>query len=173
MGTPDTLSRRADHGSGQGDNDNMTLLAPELFKIHALAGARFQGDEQNILQEVWHSLKGGVQEESIAKAAKELWKEKSRGTVKGTECSESEGLLMFCGKIYVLNDRDLQHPIIEQHHDTRIARHAGHFKTLCHTLIKCVSRCARSVLNQAVSSCSGKLNYINYINHLFRDITKC
>jgi hypothetical protein len=49
MGKPDALSRRADHGSGQGDNENLTLLAPELFWIHALAGTRFQGDEQNIL----------------------------------------------------------------------------------------------------------------------------
>jgi hypothetical protein len=49
MGKPDALSRRANHGSGQGDNDNLTLLAPELFRIHALAGARFQGDERNIL----------------------------------------------------------------------------------------------------------------------------
>jgi hypothetical protein len=31
MGKPNALSRRADHGSGQGDNDNLTLLAPELF----------------------------------------------------------------------------------------------------------------------------------------------
>jgi hypothetical protein len=65
MGKPDALSRRADHGSGQGDNDNLTLLAPELFRIHALAGARFQGDEQNILREVRRSLKDGIQEESI------------------------------------------------------------------------------------------------------------
>jgi hypothetical protein len=49
MGKPDALSRWADHGSGQGDNDNLTLPAPELFRTHALAGARFQGDEQNIL----------------------------------------------------------------------------------------------------------------------------
>jgi hypothetical protein len=41
MGKPDALSRRANHGSGQGDNDNLTLLAPELFQIHVLAGARF------------------------------------------------------------------------------------------------------------------------------------
>jgi hypothetical protein len=40
MGKPDTLSRWADHGSGQGDNDNLTLLAPELFRIHVLAGVR-------------------------------------------------------------------------------------------------------------------------------------
>jgi hypothetical protein len=38
MGKPDALSRRADHRSGQGDNDNLMLLAPELFRIHALAG---------------------------------------------------------------------------------------------------------------------------------------
>jgi hypothetical protein len=37
---------------------------------------------------------------------------------------------MFHSKIYVPKDRELRHCIIEQHHDTRIARHAGHFKTL-------------------------------------------
>jgi hypothetical protein len=135
MGKPDALSRRADHGSGQGDNDNLTLLAPELFRIHALAGARFQGDEWNILQEVRCSLKDGIQEESIAKAARELRKDKGRGTVKSAEWSESEGLLMFHGKIYVPNDRDLRHRIVEQHHDIRIAGHAGHFKTL--KLVSC------------------------------------
>jgi hypothetical protein len=49
MGKPDALSRRADHGSGQGDNNNLMLLALELFHIHALAGVRLQGDERNIL----------------------------------------------------------------------------------------------------------------------------
>jgi transposase InsO family protein len=130
MGKPDALSRRADHGSGQGDNDNFTLLAPELFWIHALAGVRLEGDERNILREVRRSLKDDVQEESVAKAARELRKDKSRGTIKSTEWSESDGLLMFHGKIYVPNDRDLRCRIVEQHHNTRIARHAGRFKTL-------------------------------------------
>jgi hypothetical protein len=71
-----------------------------------------------------------VQEESVAKAARELRKDKSRDTVKSAEWSESDGLLMFHGKIYVPNDRDLRHRIIEQHHNTRIAGHAGRFKTL-------------------------------------------
>jgi hypothetical protein len=130
MGKPDALSRRADHGSGQGDNDNLMLLAPELFRIHALAGVRLEGEERNILQEVWHSLKDGMQEESVAKAARELRKDKGRGTIKSTEWSESDGLLMFHGKIYVPNDRDLRHHIIEQHHNMRITRHTGRFKTL-------------------------------------------
>jgi hypothetical protein len=75
-------------------------------------------------------LRDRMQEEVVVKAARELWKDKGRGTVKSTEWSESDGLLMFHGKIYVPNDRDLQHHIIEQHHDTHIAGHAGHFKTL-------------------------------------------
>jgi hypothetical protein len=37
---------------------------------------------------------------------------------------------MFHGKIYVPKDRELRHRIVEQHHNTCIARHAGHFKTL-------------------------------------------
>jgi hypothetical protein len=49
MGKPDALSRRADHGSGQGYNNNLMLLAPELFQIHALAGIRLEGEERNIL----------------------------------------------------------------------------------------------------------------------------
>jgi hypothetical protein len=130
MGKPDTLSRRADHGSGKGDNDNLTLLAPELFRIHVLAGMRLEGDERNILQEVWRSLKVNVQEESVPKAARELRKDKGRGTIKSAEWSESDRLLMFHGKIDVPKDRDLRHCIVKQHHNTRIARHAGHFKTL-------------------------------------------
>jgi hypothetical protein len=49
MGKPNALSRRADHRSGQGDDNNLTLIAPELFWIHALAGTRLEGDKRNIL----------------------------------------------------------------------------------------------------------------------------
>jgi hypothetical protein len=135
MGKPDALSRRANHGSGQEDNDNLTLLAPELFRIHVLAGTRLEGKERNILREVQRSLRDGVQEEVVAKAARELRKDKGRGTVKSAEWLESDGLLMFRGKIYVPNDKDLRRRIIEQHHDTHIAGHAGCFKTL--ELIAC------------------------------------
>jgi hypothetical protein len=71
-----------------------------------------------------------VQEESVAKEAGELQKDKGRGMVKSAEWSESDGLLMFRGKIYVPKDRELRCHIIEQHHDTHIAGHVGHFKTL-------------------------------------------
>jgi hypothetical protein len=60
----------------------------------------------------------------------ELRKDKSRGMVKIAEWSESDGLLMFHSKIHVPKDRELRRRIVEQHHDTRITGHAGHFKTL-------------------------------------------
>jgi hypothetical protein len=71
-----------------------------------------------------------VQEESVVKAARELQNDKGRGTVKSAEWSESDGLLMFCGKICVPKDRELRRYIVEQHHDTHIAGRAGRFKTL-------------------------------------------
>jgi hypothetical protein len=45
MGKPDVLSRQADHGSGQGDNNNLTLLSTELFQTHALSGTRLDSDD--------------------------------------------------------------------------------------------------------------------------------
>jgi hypothetical protein len=42
------------------------------------------------------------------------------------EWSDSDGLLIFHGKIYVPKDRELRHHIVKQ----CIARHAGCFKTL-------------------------------------------
>jgi hypothetical protein len=130
MGKLDAHSRWADHESRQGDNDNLMLLAPELFRIYTLAGVRLEGDERNILRELWHSLQDDVQEESVAKAARELQKDKGKGTVKSAEWSKSDGLLMFHSKIYVPNDRDLRRHIVKQHHDMCIAGHAGCFKTL-------------------------------------------
>jgi hypothetical protein len=70
------------------------LLAPELFRIHVLAGTRLEGEECNILHEVWHSLKDRVQEGAVAKAARELRKDKGRGMVKSAEWLESDGLLV-------------------------------------------------------------------------------
>jgi hypothetical protein len=52
MGKPDALSCRADHGSGQNDNDNMTLLLPELFCIHALSAIALVGPERDILRDI-------------------------------------------------------------------------------------------------------------------------
>jgi hypothetical protein len=130
MGKPNALSQRADHGSGSNDNSNLTLLGPELFRIHALSGLAIEGEEKTIAKDIRLSLRDGNLEEPVARAARELHMDRTRGTVKSAEWMEQEGLLMFQGKIYVPTDRDLHRRIVLQHHDTRIAGHAGRWKTL-------------------------------------------
>ena len=52
MGKSDALSRRADHGTGSADNDNIVLLRPELFAVRALEGIVLEGEEVQILRDI-------------------------------------------------------------------------------------------------------------------------
>jgi len=52
MGKLDTLSRRANHGNGALDNENIVLLQPELLAVHALEGVELTGVEQKILSDI-------------------------------------------------------------------------------------------------------------------------
>ena len=73
MGKPDALSRRADHGTGEGDNSNITLLTPKLFAVRALEGLQIAGPEVDILRDIRKGSRD-PEEEPIAKAVKELRK---------------------------------------------------------------------------------------------------
>jgi len=72
MGKPDALSRRADHGNGALDNENIVLLRPEFLVVRALKGVELTGIEQKILSNIHKGNRNGDQEEPIAKAAREL-----------------------------------------------------------------------------------------------------
>ena len=129
MGKSDALSRRSDHGSGANDNENIVLLTPGKFAVRALEGTATIGEEHNILRDIRRGNRNGVQEEAVAKSARELQQSGTK-SVRSSEWSESEGLLLFRGKIYVPNDPELRRRIVALHHDTRIGGHAGRWKTL-------------------------------------------
>jgi len=69
MGKPDALSRRADHGNGASDNENMVLSRLEFLAVCALEGVELTGVEQKILSDIRKGNRNGDQEEPIAKAA--------------------------------------------------------------------------------------------------------
>jgi len=94
MGKPDALSRRADHGNGASDNENIVLLRPELLTVRALEGVELAGIEQKILSDIHKGNRNGDQEEPIAKAAREL-QSSANGTVHSSEWSNIDGLLQF------------------------------------------------------------------------------
>ena len=129
MGKADALSRRADHGSGAQDNEDMVLLSPEKFAIRALEAISVTGIEQELLRDIRKGNRMDIREEPVAKAAREL-KASSCKTLKSSEWSESDDLLLFRGCIYVPDLPDLRRRIVALHHDTAIAGHAGRWKTL-------------------------------------------
>jgi hypothetical protein len=81
MGKSDALSRRADHGTGGGDNSNVTLLCPEFFAahaVHALSGLSPEGEEHDILRDIRSGNHVGKQEDAVVKAAEELQRSKGK-----------------------------------------------------------------------------------------------
>jgi len=129
MGKLDALSRRADHGNGASDNENVVLLRPEFLAVCALEGMELTGMEQKILSNIRKGNQNGDQEEPIAKAARELQHSANR-TVHSSEWSNIDGLLQFQEKIYVPQSPDLQRQIVALCHNTHITGHPGRWKTL-------------------------------------------
>jgi len=123
MGKPDALLRRADHRNGASDNENIVLA------VRALKGIELTGIEQKILSDIYKGNRNGDQEEPIAKAAREL-QSSANEAVHSSEWSNVDGLLQFRGKIYVPRSPDLHRQIVALCHDTQIAGHPRHWKTL-------------------------------------------
>ena len=108
MGKPNTLSRCADHGEGlSSDNEDITLLPPDVFRIHALAGLTIAGEEASILRDIQHSTREVNLEEPVVIAARELQRLPSQRSVRSAEWALGDHLLLFRGKIYVPKDKDL------------------------------------------------------------------
>jgi len=129
MGKLDTLSKRADHGNGASDNENIVLLRLEFLAVRTLEGVELTGIEQKILSDICKRNRNGDQEEPIAKAARELWSSANEA-VHSSEWSNIDGLLRFREKIYVPRSPDLHRQIIALCHDTQITGHPGCWKTL-------------------------------------------
>ena len=125
---PDALSRRPDHGKGEDDNSNVTLLKPEYFQIQALRRGHVQltGEEQGLLRRIRNAKDF---DEPVAKAM-ELLKRSGQRSLAGEEWSHEQDLILFRGKVYVPKDDDLRRQIVHNHHDSPVAGHPGRWKTL-------------------------------------------
>jgi len=82
-----------------------------------------------MLREIRQGNQKGDQEEPVAKAARKLQQASSK-MVCSAEWSEDDRVLQFRDKIYVPWNSDLQRWIVLLCHDTKVAGHPGHWKTL-------------------------------------------
>jgi len=129
MGKSDTLSRRADHGSGSDDNWDITLLTQNFFAVRATEGLEVTGKERDLLRLIRRETKSEELEDTVKQAIKAL-RSTSAHTIHSSKWSEVDGVLYFHGKIYVLPTADIRPKIVALHHDSHIAGHPGRWKTL-------------------------------------------
>src|SRR5690348_8814814 len=124
MGRSNSLSRRADHGSGKDDNRGVTLLRPEMFAIRALQTFHLRGAEDNFLKQIRKANRDGEQEDWVKKALASLGALGEK-TFRGQKWDQDQDIIYYRGKIYVPNLEDLRRKIVERHHDTKIGGHPG------------------------------------------------
>src|SRR5215475_11985905 len=129
MGKADALSRRADHGDGGGDNDNIVLLRPEMFAVRALEGVTFEGVEREVVRDIRRGIREEKYDDATSTAVQELLRMKAK-SLRSAEWRKADGLLYFRDRLYVPNDPELRRRIVEQHHDSKLAGHPGRWKTL-------------------------------------------
>ena len=94
MGKADALSRRVDHKEGvEHDNENVTLLKPEYFKVRALRQGHLliEGEENILLSKI---QKSRDLDKSVVKAVEEL-KKSSTKHLQSDEWSEEQGLILY------------------------------------------------------------------------------
>ena len=109
MGEPNTLSRCADHGSHDIDNQGVVLLSPLAFQIHTMHATLIQGPEKTILQDIRECLAvHKATEEPITAATRQLCRDKTHGQLWAPKWGEVDGLLTFHGCIYVPDLCDLR-----------------------------------------------------------------
>src|SRR5277367_5264678 len=121
----DILSRRPGFERGVNDNDDIILLPDTLFSTT-------DTNEPFLLQQIEHQLTPIAYLECIVRTRNNLDKgiEKmiDKGDIRWQD--NEDGTLMFKNRVYVPLDKNLRGEIISQHHDTPLAGHYGHFKTV-------------------------------------------
>ncbi|QRV93063.1 Retrotransposable element Tf2 protein [Ceratobasidium sp. AG-Ba] len=119
---PDALSRRSDHGDSP--MEPQVMIPPEKFvgfmadvRTSFLDEVREAQKEDEAIKVLWDSV---ANKEQLPPSVR---KEFRRYDIK-------EGILEYDGKIYIPDDRDLRFEILQRFHDSPVAGHQGHARTL-------------------------------------------
>src|SRR6266436_1047807 len=116
MGRPDALSRQADHLRGAEDNTDCTLLTPEVFKLRATEAVMLEGEEAIFMEWIRQS---DQYDDPVVKALKAL----DAGELRSNEWTHAEGVVLYRGRVYVLDDPQLHHDLVHAHHSTTVTGH--------------------------------------------------
>src|SRR5260221_478459 len=123
MGRPDALLRQVDHPRGADDNADFTLLTLEMFELRVTEAVTLEGEEAIFMERIQQSAQF---DDLVVKALKALDAEELRSD----EWTCTEGVVLYRGKVYVLDNPQLCHDLVHAHHSATVTRHPGHWKML-------------------------------------------
>src|SRR5260370_21584476 len=123
MGRPDALLRRADQLRGAEDNADCTLLTPEVFELRAMEAVMLEGEEAAFMEWIRQS---DQYDDPVVKALKAL----DMGELRSDEWMRAEGVVLYRGRVYILDDPQLHHDLVHAHHTAAVAGHPGQWKML-------------------------------------------
>src|SRR5258706_4932453 len=116
MGRPDALSRQVDHPRGVDDNTDFTLLTLEVFELRAMEAITLEGEEAIFMERIQQSAQF---DDPVVKALKAL----DAGELHSDEWTCAEGVVLYRGKVYVLDNPQLHHDLVHAHHAAVVAGH--------------------------------------------------
>jgi len=125
----DALFWRPNHRTKTENNNSITFLQLEFFAIRILKWVELVGVKQKMLFEIYHSNCNGDLEELVVKAILKL-QQSTNKLLHFSEWSNIDGLVRFWGKIYVLQNLELQKQIILLCYDSKIAGYSRYWKML-------------------------------------------
>src|SRR5258708_6374591 len=88
MGSPDALSRWADHPRGADDNADFTLLTPEVFELRAMEAVTLEGEEAIFMEQIQQSTQF---DDPVVKALKAL----DTGELCSNDWMHTEGIVLY------------------------------------------------------------------------------
>ena len=87
------------------------------------------GEERQLLKLIRKGVAEAELEDTVSQAVKSL-KSMPGKSFHSSEWSEADGLVYYCGKIYVPPANDIRRKIVSLNHDTKLAGHPERWKTL-------------------------------------------
>ncbi len=116
MGRPDALLRQADHPRGADDNMDFTLLTPEAFELRVMEVVMLEGEEAVFMEQIQWSAQ---YDNPMVKALKAL----DVGELHSNEWMCAEGVVLYRGRVYILDNPQLHHDLVHAHHGAVVAGH--------------------------------------------------
>src|SRR5260370_14926154 len=123
MGRPDALSRQADHRRGADDNADFTLLTLEVFELRVMEAVTLEGEEAIFMEQIRQSAQF---DDPVVKGLKAL----NAGELHSNEWTCTEGVVLYRGRVHILDNPQLHHNLVHAHHGAAVAGHPRQWKML-------------------------------------------